>query len=164
MFLDLVCLFSIILNGVCWIVWRLQGYNVQKPLPRQHMRTIPALGMLSVMCHKPGGASSWGADSSGSRAWPTVRRICPRVSSPVQSERRAVGKSSAVYSEASATPSAAVSSCFVSQLPRVCVCVVALWQSWSLFVVVYIMFWKLSSILLRLLTFCAASQRHSLHM
>jgi len=135
--------------SVWWIVCRLQSYNIQKPVPRQHVCSIPALGMLPRLCHKSGGTSTRGADCGSTRARPTVRRVCTRMPSSVSCKCRAVSKSSAVYCEATATP--ATSGCcpaVVTQLIWYCVCFVTLQQSRSLLGIVYVMLRKLSSIVL----------------
>ena len=143
--------------------YRVQGYNVQKPLPGQHMRTIPALGMLLRVCHESRGTSTWGADCSCTRARPTVRRIRTRMPSSVPCICRAVSKSSAVYGKAAAAAATPASSgCWstsvVTQLIWFSLCLVTMWQSRSLLIVIYVVFRKLSSIMLCLLRLYGESQ------
>lgn len=160
------CLLNIRLymTSIWWIVRRLQGYNVQKPIPGQHLCAIPTLGMLPSLCHKSGGPGTWGADCGSTRARPTVRRVRTRVSSSVSCDGRAISKSSAVYSKATATVATPAVSSYhrstgvIPQLVWLYICLIALRQSRPLFVLIYVMFRQLSSVMLRLLTFCIVSQ------
>ena len=139
---------------------RLQGYNIQKPIPGQHVCAVPALGLLPRLCNKSGGTSTRGADCGSTRAWPTVRRIRTRVSSSVPCDCRAVGKSSALYCKAAPSTPAANGrrrTSIVPQLVWFCLCLITLWQSWSLLIIIDVVFRKLPSIVLCLLTLHAVS-------
>jgi len=148
--------FNMLIQLDCWIMCRVQGYHIQKPIPGKHVCAIPALGMLPWVCHESGGTGTWGADSGSTRAWPSVRCVRPRVSSSVSCDYWAVDKPSAVHSKA-ASASQAASGCqstsVVPQLFWVSLCIIALWQSRSLLIIIiYVVFWKLSSIVLCLVT------------
>ena len=62
---------------------RLQGHNLQEPLPRQHLRALPALVVLSRVCYKTRGSGQGGADSRCQRAGQTVWGLHQALSEPV---------------------------------------------------------------------------------